>query len=291
MSTKSAPAADRSRGRRRRRVLGAVAAVVVAVVCLGAGLLWYQSGGRTKERTDTTAVKQAPDAIRDTVEKTPVSPEGQIVAQHNEGGLTGNQQRISPATWATPKIVARALADRIEGYRIEPNPDSDAKAWTLQLGGHVCAVSRDVTADDRTAVVVEPGNINTPQAGACDEVLMVDLDTGKKLWQEKLPAADAASITSTNVSLTRGVVAIAWVDGSAAYDMDSGKRLWGTRGTSQCHDSAYAGGEALLALVRCGDSGDPTYRVEKLEPRTGKTVWRYSATVCGAFTCRPPIHP
>ncbi|MEU2926378.1 PQQ-binding-like beta-propeller repeat protein [Streptomyces sp. NPDC007251] len=278
MYTESVPTADRSRTRRLRRVLGAVAAVVLAVVCLGAGLLWYNSGGPTKGRTDTTTAQQAPDAIRGTVEKPPVSPEGQVVVQHNEGGITGRQQRFAPVTWATPKIVARALADRIEGYKIEPNPDWDAKAWTLQLDGHVCAVSRDVTADDRTALVVEPGNTISPQQGACDEVLMVDLDTGKKLWQEKIPAARAASITSTNVSLTRGVVAIAWVDGSAAYDMASGKRLWGTRGTSQCHDSAYAGGGALLALVKCGDSGDPTYRVEKLEPRTGKTVWRYSVS-------------
>ncbi|MFG3206234.1 PQQ-binding-like beta-propeller repeat protein [Streptomyces sp. NPDC048192] len=278
MYTQPAPAEDRPRARRLRRVLGAVAAVVIAVVCLGVGLLWYNAGGPTKERTDTATARQAADAIRRTVEKPPVSPEGQVVVQHNESGLTGRQQRFAPVTWATPKIAARALADRIEGYQIEPNPDWDAKAWTLQLGGHVCAVSRDVTADDRTAVLVEPGNINSPQQGACDEVLTVDLDTGKKLWQQKVPEARAASITSTNVSLTQGVVAIAWVDGSAAYDMDSGKRLWGTRSTSQCHDSAYAGGGALLALVKCGDSSDPTYRVEKLEPRTGKTVWRYSVS-------------
>ncbi|MGW2424147.1 outer membrane protein assembly factor BamB family protein [Streptomyces sp. NPDC001709] len=278
MHAQSAPAADQSRNRRRRRILGAVAAVVAAVVCLGAGLFWYHSADRTKGRTDPKAVKQAPDAIRETVEKAPVSPEGQVVVQHNQGGLTGKQQLFAPATWATGKIVARTFADRIEGYKIEPHPDWDAKAWTLQLGGHVCAVSRDVTADGRTAVVVEPGHTDNPQAGACDEVVMVDLDTGKKLWQEKMPAADAASITSTNISLTRGVMAVAWGDGSVAYDMHSGKRLWNTSATSQCHDSAYAGGRALLALVKCGDSSDATYRVEKLEPRSGKVLWRYSVS-------------
>ncbi|MGW7824272.1 outer membrane protein assembly factor BamB family protein [Streptomyces puniciscabiei] len=278
MYTQSAPATDQSWKGRRRRFLGAVAAVVVAVVCLGAGVFWYHSADRTKGRTDARAVEQAPDAVRETVEKAPVSPEGQVVVRHNEGGLTGQQQRLAPATWATPRIVARALADRMEGYRIEPQPDWDAKAWTLQLGGHVCAVSRDVTADDRTAVVVEPGRTDSPQNGACDEVVMVDLDTGKKLWQEKTPAAGDASILGTNISLTRGVVAVAWDGGSVAYEMHSGKRLWNTRATSRCHDSAYAGGRTLLALVKCGDPGDPTYRVEKLEPRTGKTVWRYSVS-------------
>ncbi|MEU2716597.1 PQQ-binding-like beta-propeller repeat protein [Streptomyces sp. NPDC007205] len=276
--TQSAPAVDPSRDRRRRRILGAVAAVVAAVVCLGAGLVWYHSIGRTKGQTDAKAVQQAPDAVRETLEKAPVSPEGEVVVKHNEGSLTGKQQRFAPATWATGKIVARALANRIEGYKIEPHPDWDAKAWTLQLGGHICAVSRDVTADGRTAVVVEPGRTDAPQNGVCDEVLMVDLDTGKKIWQAKMPAAEGATITGTNISLTRGVVAIAWDDGSVAYAMESGKRLWNTLGTNQCHDSAYVGGGALLALVKCGDSSEPTYRVEKLEPRTGKVLWRYAVS-------------
>ncbi|MER6025654.1 PQQ-binding-like beta-propeller repeat protein [Streptomyces sp. NPDC001851] len=276
--TQSAPAVDPSRDRRRRRVLGAVAAVVAAVVCLGAGLIWYHSAGQTHGRTGAKAVQQAPDAVRETLEKAPVSPEGEVVVKHNEGGLTGKQQRFAPATWATGKIVARALADRIEAYKTEPHPDSDAKAWTLRLGGHVCAVSRDVTADGRTAVVVEPGHTDSPQAGACDEVVMVDLDTGKKLWQRKTPAGEDASILGTNISLTRGVVAIAWDEGSVAYDMHSSRLLWKTSATSQCHDSAYAGGQALLALVKCGDPGDPTYRVEKLEPRTGRALWRYSVS-------------
>ncbi|MFF3917028.1 PQQ-binding-like beta-propeller repeat protein [Streptomyces sp. NPDC001852] len=276
--TQSALAVDQSRARRRRRIIGGIAAVVVAMVCLGAGLFWYHSADRTKGQPDTRAVKQAPDAIRETTEKVPVSPEGQVVVKHNEGGLTGDQQRIAPATWVTGKIVARALADRIEGYTIEPHPDWDAKAWTLQLGGHVCAVSRDVTADGRTAVAIEPGRTDSPQNGVCDEVLMVDLGTGKKLWQEKVPKAAAASIIDTNISLTRGVVAIAWDEGSVAYDMGSGKRLWDTFATSRCRDSAYVGGGALLALVKCGESGDATYRVEKLEPRTGKTLWRYSVS-------------
>ncbi|MGW7527351.1 hypothetical protein [Streptomyces sp. NPDC054783] len=52
--------------------------------------------------------------------------------------------------------------------------------------------------------------------------------------------------------------------------MDSGKRLWKTLGTSQCRDSAHAGGGALPALVKRGDSSAPTCRAEKPEPGTGK---------------------
>ncbi|GHE07474.1 outer membrane protein assembly factor BamB family protein [Streptomyces alanosinicus] len=280
MYTQSALAAGDSRSRRRRRVLGGIVAAVVVLACLGAGLIWYGSGGHTKGRTDAKAVAQAPDAIRETVEKAPVSPEGQTVVKHEENGLTGNKQRLAPGTWATGKILARAVADHIEGYRIEPHPDWDAKTWSLQLDGHVCATSRDVTADGRTAVVVQPARAKSSgKNGVCDEVVMVDLDTGKKLWQKKMPSADFAYVTNTNIALTQGVVAIAWDLGSVAYDMADGKQLWNTTvASSQCHDNGYAGGRALLALVKCGEWEDTTYRVEKLDPRTGKTLWRYSVS-------------
>ncbi|MEU9989364.1 PQQ-binding-like beta-propeller repeat protein [Streptomyces sp. NPDC048045] len=278
--TESALAEGQSRARRRRRALGVVAAAVAAVLLVGAGLLWYHSDGGTKGRTDTTAAQQAPDAVRETLEKAPASPEGQVVTRHDEDKLT-SQTRLAPGTWATGKIVARAVANRIDGYRIGSQWDDDKAAWSLSLDGHVCAVSRDVTADGRTAVVVQPapGRSSGKKKGVCDEVLMVDLDTGRKLWQKKMPAADFAYVTNTNIALTRGVVAIAWELGSVAYDMDNGKRLWNTTlATSQCHDSGYAGGRALLALVTCGQSDDTTYRVEKLEPRTGKVVWQYSVS-------------
>ncbi|EST34130.1 PQQ-binding-like beta-propeller repeat protein [Streptomyces roseochromogenus] len=276
MYTQSTLAADQSRARRRKRVLGGVAAGAAAVMCLGAGLIWYHSAGHTRGRTDAEAVKQAPDAVRDTAEKVPISPEGQVVVRHDEAKLT-HQTRYAPGTWATGEILARAVADRIDGYRIGSQWDSDEAAWTLQLDGPVCAVSRDVTADGRTAVVVQPARAQkSGKSGVCDEVLMVDLDTGKKLWQKTMPAADFAYVTNTNIALTEGVVAIAWDLGSVAYDMDSGKRLWNTTlATSQCHDGGYAGGRALLALVRCGESANTTYRVEKLDPRTGKAVWQY----------------
>ncbi|MFG2605102.1 PQQ-binding-like beta-propeller repeat protein [Streptomyces sp. NPDC048514] len=269
-------AANTSRSKRRRRLLGAVAALVVAVLGVGAGLLWYNSGGHGQERSDAKAPRQAPDAVRETVERPPRSPEGQAVVMHNETGLP-DDQLYAPGTWATGKILARAVGHRIEGYPIDPRFDLTSTAWKLRLDGHVCAVSRDVTADGRTAVVVQPPD--AAKKGVCNEVLVVDLDTGEKLWQKKMPSADFAYVTNTNLALTRGVVAVAWGKGSVAYDIGSGKRLWNTTlATSQCHDTGFAGGRALLALVTCGDDDDTDYRVEKLDPRTGKVRWRYSVS-------------
>ncbi|MET8690941.1 PQQ-binding-like beta-propeller repeat protein [Streptomyces bauhiniae] len=283
--TESARSADRTRDRRRRRLLGGAAAVVVAVA--GAVALWPSAGGDAKA---AQAVRQAPDEVRETHETAPASPEGELVVQHNEDKLTADT-RYGPGLWATDKLAVRGVATRLEGYRIAPGQDDTA--WSLKLDGHLCAVSRDMTADHRTAVVIQPPHPGAEAGkGICDEVVFVDLDTGKKLWQRKMPGADFAYVTNTNLALTKGVVAVAWGHGSVAYDMASGEKLWNTS-TGACQDQGYAGGRALLALVKCGQSGDATYRVQKLDARTGKPRWTYrvSPGVQGVYlpSADPPV--
>ncbi|MFI8190295.1 PQQ-binding-like beta-propeller repeat protein [Streptomyces sp. NPDC085946] len=273
--TQSALTADDARRRRRRRLLGAVTAAVTALA-VGAGgwLLW--PGEPEDDATPRAAVRQAPDAVRDTAERIPASPEGRLVVEHSEEDLTKATEtspRYAPGTWATDTVLAKGVAGRVEGYRIDGDGQ---KAWTLELGGHLCATSRHVTTDGRTAVVVQPPRPDgSAQEGVCDQVVFLDLNTGKKLWQKKMPGAGSAFVTNTNLTLTQGVVAVAWRRGSVAYDMKDGSRLWHGTSASQCQDQGYAGGRALLALEICGETPDATYRVQELDPRTGKPRWTY----------------
>ncbi|MEV0445178.1 PQQ-binding-like beta-propeller repeat protein [Streptomyces spectabilis] len=112
-------------------------------------------------------------------------------------------------------------------------------------------------------------------APACTRLALVDLDTGKKLWQVTLPDAEDASPTSTNVTMTRGTVTVAWSRGSVAYDMKGGERLWQDTRPSVCGNAGLAGGNVLLVLRECGAGADRTYRVQRLDPRTGKALWTY----------------
>ncbi|GCB45584.1 PQQ-binding-like beta-propeller repeat protein [Streptomyces sp. NL15-2K] len=273
--TESTLAADQARARRRRRVFGVVAAVAV-VLCAGGALMWSGSGDRPSD-DKPSATRQAPDDIRETTEKVPSSPEGRLMIEHDEENLsksTDANPRYAPGTWATDKILAKGVATRIEGYNIAL--DADEMAWTLKLGGHICATSRHVTADGRTAVVIQPPQPKgSEKDGVCDQVVFFDLNTGKKLWQKKMPAANTAYVTNTNLTLTKGVVAVAWGRGSVAYDMKNGTQLWNSTTTSKCEDKAFAGGRALLALLSCGELPDTTYQVQKLEPRTGKVQWTH----------------
>jgi outer membrane protein assembly factor BamB len=275
--TQSALAADDQRKKRRIRLFGAGAAVLLAAVCAGGWLLLSGRSEGAPARVKASAPAQSPDEIRETVEKAPGTPEGQVVIDHSEEGLpksTDPQPRFAPGTWATGKILAKGIADRIVGLKIEPQYDETA--WTLQLDGHICAASSHVTVDGRTAVVVQPGKRKgTSRSGVCDEVVFFDLNTGKKLWQKKMPSADFAYVTNTNLTLTRGVVAVAWGQGSVAYDMKDGRQLWNSTTVSKCEDKGFAGGRALLALESCGESSAATYEVQKLDPRTGRAEWTY----------------
>ncbi|MGW7549536.1 outer membrane protein assembly factor BamB family protein [Streptomyces sp. NPDC054770] len=274
--TQSALAADGERRKRRRRLFGAVAAAVVVVAAVAGGALVLTAGDDTSSGTGQTAAS-APDAIRQTVEKVPASPEGQVVVDHYEEDLPKESDpspRYAPGTWATGKILAKGIGTKIIGVKIEPG--ADETAWTLQLDGHLCATSGHVTVDGRTAVVVQPAaRKGTKDAGICDEVVFVDLNTGKKLWSARMPSAREAYVTNTNLTLAKGVVAVAWNHGSVAYDMASGDRLWNSTTGAKCVDKGFAGGGALLALESCGEGTATTYRVQRLDPRTGKARWTY----------------
>ncbi|MFJ3307907.1 PQQ-binding-like beta-propeller repeat protein [Streptomyces sp. NPDC086549] len=277
--TQSALAADQAtRKRRRTRLLGVLA--VLVVLGLGAGGLLLSSAGDDSAHADgkgAATAAQSPDAIRETVEKVPSSPEGRLALEHDEEHVsqyTETNPRYAPGTWATGKILARGVANHIVGIRIKP--PYDETAWTLKLDGHICATSRHVTADGRTAVVIQPPHAKgSKQEGVCDQVVFVDLNTGKKLWQKKMPSPQQAYVTNTNLTLTKGVVAVAWGHGSVAYDMKDGRQLWDSATVSRCEDKGFAGGRALLALVSCGEGTAATYEVQKLDPRTGKPRWTY----------------
>ncbi|MFJ4685826.1 PQQ-binding-like beta-propeller repeat protein [Streptomyces sp. NPDC088789] len=280
MYTESQRAAEGRRTRRRFRLLGAAAAAVL-LVAAGVGTWLAVSGDDTPPDDKPAAVEQHPDEVRETVEKTPASPEGQMMLHQREAGLErfkNGDERYAPGTWATGKTFAKGMADKILGFEVAP--DSEKPVWTLKLGGHLCATSEHVTADGRTAVVVQPPKPDGDAAeGVCDQVVFFDIDTGKKLWQATMPSAGSAFVTNTNITLTRGVVAVAWGQGSVAYDMKNGRQLWNGTTASNCEDEGFAGGRALLALLTCGSgsgaASDDTYRVEKLDPRTGKAEWTY----------------
>ncbi|MEU8958357.1 PQQ-binding-like beta-propeller repeat protein [Streptomyces sp. NPDC048518] len=264
--------------RKRRRtvlVLGVVLALT-ATLFAGGWALWSLTDG---EDSAPSAAQQPPDAIRETVETVPKTPEGELAVGWTEE-LKEGRTASTKGTWVSGSIAAKSFADVIRGLEI----GTAEEKWETRFAGPLCAVTRHVSVDGRTAVAV-PGKRPAKSGHAkgdkgpqprttCDHLAVVDIDTGKKLWEKPLPAESGGS-TDVNVTMTRGTVVATWGRGSAAYDMTTGKRLWSDVKVRSCTDVGFAGGRGLLALQSCGDSADPRFRVQKVSPRTGKTEWTY----------------
>ncbi|WP_282795837.1 PQQ-binding-like beta-propeller repeat protein [Streptomyces sp. CC224B] len=333
--TQSVLAEDSARRQRRTRLLAGTAGLLALVLCTGGWMLWSATDDEA-DAQDAKAVQQAPDDIRDTVENVPRSPAGRLIVDYREkefGKRRGADASVpAPGTWATDRTLVRGVGDQLKGFTF----GTPEEAWSTDLGGPICDTTRHVTADGRTAVLVqerakdgdkgdggkseksgkskgekdsdekkgkksgkpskgdkgdkgkgdkkgkgkgERGKKRKPTRpeppATCDRLVFVDLNTGKKLWQAKLPEARTAFAPNTNVTMVRGTVTVAWGDGSVAYDMAGGERLWASTSASACGDAGFAGGRALLALRRCGDGDDRTYRVQKVDPRTGDPEWTY----------------
>ncbi|MFB7655772.1 MULTISPECIES: PQQ-binding-like beta-propeller repeat protein [unclassified Streptomyces] len=261
-----------------------VAAVVL--VALATGLWAFGPGGGGGDSASAgrpVAARQAPDDIRETVETRPPSLEGTAAVSYTETLRTVGQNVSAMGTWATDKVFAKSFGNEIKGFRLGGSEASKI-AWRLALPGPLCAVTRHVSADGRTAIAyagegegegedADGGPDADPLTRACDRLAVFDIDTGEKLWDTKL--AGAGSSLAVNVTMTDGTVVAAWGQGSAAYELTGGKRLWADTAPSACEDKGFAGGRDLLALLSCGDSAAPTYRVEKIDPRTGDAQWTY----------------
>ncbi|WP_409240477.1 PQQ-binding-like beta-propeller repeat protein [Streptomyces sp. PA5.6] len=270
--TQSTLAAAEGKKRRTVLVVGVLLALTAAL-CAGGWVLWGR-GGDSTSKPDADRARTA-DAIRETVETPPRTPEGGTAAEYVDKTLKEGQTASAKGTWATEKTVAKGMVNVVKGFRIG---DSE-KVWQLKFPGPVCAVTRHVSVDGRTAVAFSgerPKKTDTGEGGTapCDRIAVFDIDTGRKLWDKKLPGK-AALAMGVNVTMTRGTVVAVSGHASVAYDMTSGRRLWTDTSVSKCADLGYAGGRGLVALVRCGDSGDPEFRVQKVAPRTGKTLWTY----------------
>jgi outer membrane protein assembly factor BamB len=261
--------------RKRRRRLLALGATTTALAVLFAGI-WALSYDRSDTPSDQSpaAADQAPDGIRETIERRPATPEGVNAVARRAEGVEAGQNVEAMGSWATGRTFAKTLGNSITGYKISTNRE----AWELGFPGSVCAATPHVTVDGRTAVAfasepATPDPAGTAMSGRCDGIAMFDIDTGKRLWHVKLPVE---RLVPTRVTMTRGKVIAAWEDGSAAYSMTDGNPLWSHTAGPACGDSGYAGGKALVRVVKCGNAANRRFRVEGTNPRTGKPLWTYA---------------
>ncbi|MFD1660815.1 PQQ-binding-like beta-propeller repeat protein [Streptomyces caeni] len=293
MYTQSALSVDGRRKKRRIRLFGAGAAILLAVVCGGGWLLLSGRGEDATARDKASAAAQSPDEVRETVERRPASTAGRMAFRFSVDDLSPGESYDMPGMWATDTLLVKGINRSLVAFGIGKDAKPGDESWTLKFPGPICGTTRHVTVDDRTAVLFKSA---TTRGAVCDHVAFVDLDTGRKLWEARYKTTSTgADGDPMGVTLTRSTVAVSWGEGSGAYDMDTGKKLWSSIRSDGCQDAGNAGGGALLIRVDCWSKDTETwsYRVWRPDPRTGKVLWTYRISDnikdVGLLSAEPPV--
>ncbi|WP_156727001.1 outer membrane protein assembly factor BamB family protein [Streptomyces apocyni] len=174
-------------------------------------------------------------------------------------------------SWITDKVYAKSDDSKIVGY----DPDKGSEKWTIDLDGPVCAASRVLTKDNKTAIIHQPDKpTEDKKHHGCTEVVTIDLDTGKKVWTETAKASDRP-LRFDEVTIAGDTVAAGGTGGGAAWGIADGKLRWKPKVTDTCYDGGYGGGEALVVVRKCGSYDDRKVEIQYLNPTTGAVKSTY----------------
>ncbi|MFE1253729.1 outer membrane protein assembly factor BamB family protein [Streptomyces fungicidicus] len=267
-----------------------VAGAAVAALLLIGGTVWAVSGGDDGKK-DKKPVAQQTDDPKPDASGAPVNPGdgsgdgGEDPEDLNEGRQAGESKVLwykeapdapgsgaeAPGMWVTGKTAVKAAYKELFAYNV-----ADGKpAWeAIAFPQKICAVTQDKTADDKVVIAYMSGSSDRAK---CNQLQLVDLDTGEKGWtQEVAEGALFDSVLSIEMSLTGDTLMVGRSQSGTAYDVTSGKKLFDSKkyGDAPCFPGAFAGGERLLQVASCGAGGDNEHdELRELDPKTGKVKW------------------
>ncbi|MEO3976211.1 PQQ-binding-like beta-propeller repeat protein [Streptomyces sp. CAU 1734] len=274
------PPGRRGLGIRARIVVSAAVAVVLII---GSGV-WYAStrdaadpgkdragnsaGGSGGEKDRGAAAPDGPGK-----EKAPADTGSAIAfekpAPAHDGLLNVEGSWLTEKAYIKPGIRSVTAHDPVRGTPL----------WTLKLPGQICASSRHVSADNKTAVAFEATARTKSRAVVpCTEVGAVDLNTGKLLWSRSVTGAITGDnkVNFSEVTQSGTTVAAGGLSGGAAFDLNTGTVRWKpTVDADQCFDQGYGGGAALVAVRKCGDYDKPSVTIQRIDPSNGTPLFSY----------------
>ncbi|MEZ7006197.1 PQQ-binding-like beta-propeller repeat protein [Streptomyces sp. AD55] len=280
MQSPSAPTGGNRKARNTQ--LAIIVSAVVAIGLIIGGGVWYS--GRDGGGKDTTATgdtgggtnaKGGADASGGSAggkEKAPSDPSAKVLFQVPSPAVSKEDSTIVvTGSWLTDKVYAKSGVAEVVGY----DPVKGGKLWTLPLAGPVCAASPH-TSDDGKAVVVHQPAMPTKakRSHGCSQVAVIDLDTGKEVWNKSAKAGDRP-INFSNVTVSGGTVAAGSTSGGVAWDLAKGTVLWSPKPTDSCYDAGYGGGAKLVAVRKCGSYSARQLHIQTLDATSGKVVSEY----------------
>ncbi|MFI8435140.1 PQQ-binding-like beta-propeller repeat protein [Streptomyces sp. NPDC079020] len=261
-----------------------VAAAVAVVLIIGGGII-YSAGGDDDKGGGTEAASEgatggeskggegADGGLGGGSEKAPANTKSKVAFQLPQPKVT-DVTTVS-GSWLTDKAYVKTGVNEIVAYDLTKG----TKLWAIPLTGQLCAASRHMSKDYKTAIAFEPAKRTAKDKYQnCSQVGALDLSTGKLLWSKSVTAATSGDkpIRFDEVTLSGTTIAAGGTSGGAAFNLTTGAELWKPKaGTDGCYDRGYGGGDALAVVRKCGSYDEPQLTIQALNPATGAPISSY----------------
>ncbi|MEU1484344.1 PQQ-binding-like beta-propeller repeat protein [Streptomyces sp. NPDC005752] len=259
-----------------------VAAVVAVVLIVGGGVIYASSGGDEGGKQDEASSAGTGgegkggegDGLAGGTEKAPSDTKSKVGFQLRHPKVTDTT--VVDGSWVTDKVYVKTGVYEVVGYDLAKG----TKVWSIPLTGQVCAASRHMSKDYKTAIAFQDGKPSAEDKyPSCTQIGALDLATGKLMWSKSVTSASSGDepVRFGEVTLSGSTVAAGGTSGGAAFNLANGAELWKPKAdTNNCYDMGYGGGEALAVVRKCGSYDDPQLTVQALNPTTGAPLSSYN---------------
>ncbi|GAA2589860.1 MULTISPECIES: outer membrane protein assembly factor BamB family protein [Streptomyces] len=270
-------------GRKINAQLAIIVAAVVAIALIIGGGVWYAGSSDDGGKDDTATSSGGKGGGGGTeekggdggtsaggTEKTPSDPASKVLFQVPMPAVSkDNSTVVVSGSWLTDKVYAKSGIAEVVGY----DPAKGTKKWTIKLDGPVCATTRHVTDDNKTAIIYQPAMpTKAERSHGCSQIAVLDLDAGKKIWTK---TAGDQPISFDNITISADTVAVGSSDGGVAFAVADGATRWSPKATDTCYDAGYGGGEKLVAVRKCGTYKARELHIQTIDPTNGKVISEY----------------
>ncbi|MFM9371662.1 PQQ-binding-like beta-propeller repeat protein [Streptomyces sp. Da 82-17] len=262
-----------------------IGAALAAVLVIGGGV-WFATSG------DDEPAKKQPVAKGGGGDGKPTGG-GEETAGSRDGGeddLNSGRKPGEAKVWAAKNEidVPRNGAELMNIWTVGDNviqagynevtafKSSDgSKAWSVKLPHAVC--DTPPRPSEEGMVVVAYKDTDNQEKSKCNQLQMIDLNTGEKGWQKKTETGGLFDSTVTlDLEIAGENVMVARSQSGSAYSLKDGEEQYTLKKDRGCFPNSFAAdGDAVLAVDSCLAQPDKNEQLKSIDPKTGKVKWRF----------------
>ncbi|WP_078876668.1 PQQ-binding-like beta-propeller repeat protein, partial [Streptomyces sp. 150FB] len=261
------------------------AAVVAGLLVIGGGTWFALSGDDGKD--EPAVAKTTPPGPDDSATASPDDGDGsggRPAEDDLNAGRKAGESKVWVATndvdlpslgshafgpWFAGDTVIKAMYKKIQAYSV-----TDGKPkWSLPVAGEVCGAPKAPTTDGKIVLAYMNG---TDDRADCNQLQMIDLNTGKAGWKKEIAQhGDFDLFSDVTLAISGNTLAVGRTSNADGYQVSDGKHLFGNV-PGDCQPTGFTSGPQLYAAELCPDGANtPQGQFQQIDPLTGKAKWTY----------------